>query len=84
MPTRPRPPWWPPGARTLVFVVAVDGGLLVPVLHGIDRLSVAEIAQRRSELVGRALQGKLRRDELEGATFSVSNLGPNVPIASRR
>ena len=67
------------GGAHIGFVVAVDGGLLVPVLHGIDRLSVAEIAQRRSELVGRALQGKLRRDELEGATFSVSNLGPNGP-----
>jgi pyruvate dehydrogenase E2 component (dihydrolipoamide acetyltransferase) len=61
------------------FVVAVDGGLLVPVLHDVDRLSLAEIAQRRSDVVGRALQGKLRREELEGATFSLSNLGPNGP-----
>jgi pyruvate dehydrogenase E2 component (dihydrolipoamide acetyltransferase) len=61
------------------FVVAVDGGLLVPVLHDVGRWGIAEVAQRRSDVVERALQGKLRREELEGATISISNLGPSGP-----
>lgn len=61
------------------FVVAVDGGLRVPVLHDVDRLRIAEAAQRRSDVVERALQGKLRREDMEGATLSISNLGPNGP-----
>jgi pyruvate dehydrogenase E2 component (dihydrolipoamide acetyltransferase) len=63
----------------LGFVVAVDGGLRVPVLHDVERLGIAELAQRRSEVVARALQGKLRREELEGATISLSNLGSKGP-----
>jgi pyruvate dehydrogenase E2 component (dihydrolipoamide acetyltransferase) len=61
------------------LVVAVDQGLHVPVFHGLERLGLAELARRRRDLVQRALQGKLKRDELEGATFSVSNLGKDGP-----
>ncbi len=61
------------------LVVAVENGLLVPVLHGVEQLGLAELARRRSDTVARALQGKLKREELQGATFSLSNLGARGP-----
>jgi pyruvate dehydrogenase E2 component (dihydrolipoamide acetyltransferase) len=61
------------------LVVAVDQGLLVPVFHHVEQLGLIELARRRQETVERALQGKLKREELEGATFSVSNLGAGGP-----
>jgi pyruvate dehydrogenase E2 component (dihydrolipoamide acetyltransferase) len=61
------------------LVVAVENGLLVPVLHDVEQLGLAELARRRSEAVARALKGKLKREELEGATFSLSNLGSRGP-----
>jgi len=61
------------------LVVATGDGLLVPVLHGVEQLGVVALARRRSDVVERALQGTLRRDELEGATFSLSNLGARGP-----
>jgi pyruvate dehydrogenase E2 component (dihydrolipoamide acetyltransferase) len=61
------------------LVVAVPDGLLVPVFHGVEQLGLAELGQRRREIVERALRGKLKREELEGATFSVSNLGARGP-----
>jgi pyruvate dehydrogenase E2 component (dihydrolipoamide acetyltransferase) len=61
------------------LAVAVDNGLLVPVLHNVEQLGMAELARRRADTVERALKGRLRRDELEGATFSLSNLGAGGP-----
>jgi pyruvate dehydrogenase E2 component (dihydrolipoamide acetyltransferase) len=61
------------------LVVAVDQGLLVPVFHDVERLELVELARRRMDTVERALQGRLKREELEGATFSVSNLGRDGP-----
>ena len=61
------------------LVVAVENGLLVPVLHGVERLGLAELARQRSEMVERALSGRLKREELDGATFSLSNLGARGP-----
>ncbi len=57
------------------LAVAVEDGLVVPVIHRADQQSVAEIAARRGELVGRAQAGKLRPEDLAGGTFTVSNLG---------
>ena len=61
------------------LVVAVTDGLLVPVFHDVEQLGLAELARRRSETIDRALKGRLKREELEGATFSVSNLGKGGP-----
>lgn len=61
------------------LVVAVENGLLVPVLHEVERIGLMELASRRSETVQRALSGRLKREELEGATFSLSNLGARGP-----
>ena len=57
------------------MAVATDRGLVVPVTRGAERLSIAEIAATRVELVGRARSGKLQQADLEGGTFTISNLG---------
>jgi pyruvate dehydrogenase E2 component (dihydrolipoamide acetyltransferase) len=61
------------------LVLAVDIGLLVPVLHDVERLGLIEIARRRLECVERGLKGRLKREETDGATFSISNLGAQGP-----
>lgn len=55
--------------------VAVDGGLLVPVVRNADRLGLAELAGHTADLVARARAGSLRVNELSGGTFSVTSLG---------
>ncbi len=57
--------------------VAVDteAGLVVPVVHGCDRLSVAEIDAELTRLVGRARAGSLHPDDLRGSTFTVTSPG---------
>ena len=57
------------------MAVATDRGLVVPVIRGADRLSIQEIAAARVELVDRARGGKLQQADLEGGTFTISNLG---------
>ena len=57
------------------LAVAVEEGLLVPVIHRADELSLAQLAARRSEIVARAKAGKLPLDDLSGGTFTISNLG---------
>ncbi len=57
------------------LAVAVDEGLLVPVVHNADRLGLSEIATRRSEVVTQAQAGKLKPDDLSDGTFTISNLG---------
>jgi pyruvate dehydrogenase E2 component (dihydrolipoamide acetyltransferase) len=61
------------------LVVAVESGLLVPVLHGVEQLGLAELTRRRRAIVERALTRTLKREELEGATISLSNLGARGP-----
>ncbi|TDQ52297.1 dihydrolipoamide acetyltransferase family protein [Actinorugispora endophytica] len=57
------------------IAVAVDTGLVVPVVHDTDKLPLSEIAQRSRELAGKARDGKLTPKEMSGGTISVSNLG---------
>jgi pyruvate dehydrogenase E2 component (dihydrolipoamide acetyltransferase) len=57
------------------LAVAAPQGLVVPVIRGAERLSVTEIARVRADLVGRARDNKLRAEDLEGGTFTISNLG---------
>jgi len=57
------------------IAVAAPQGLVVPVIRGAERLSVAEIARVRAEVVQRARDNKLKQDDLEGGTFTISNLG---------
>jgi len=55
--------------------VAVDEGLITPVVRDADRKGVAEIATEVRELAGRAREKKLKPEEYTGSTFSLSNLG---------
>jgi len=57
------------------IAVAAPQGLVVPVIRGAERLSLTEIAAVRGDLVGRARESKLRAEDLEGGTFTISNLG---------
>ncbi|MBW3095979.1 dihydrolipoamide acetyltransferase family protein [Pseudohoeflea coraliihabitans] len=57
------------------LAVALDDGLLVPVIHNADRKSLVEIARERIDLAARARSGQLERHEMQGGTFSLSNFG---------
>ena len=57
------------------LAVAQEGGLVVPVIHHADQLSVKQIAQARVDLVSKASSGKLRPQEIVDGTFTISNLG---------
>jgi len=57
------------------LAVAIDDGLVVPVLHRADTLSLAELATCREDLVSRAQAGKLRPPDIQGGGFTISNLG---------
>ena len=57
------------------IAVAAPQGLVVPVVRDADRRTVQEIAQVRADLVGRARESKLKLPDLEGGTFTISNLG---------
>ncbi|MCI0714373.1 MAG: 2-oxo acid dehydrogenase subunit E2 [Chloroflexi bacterium] len=57
------------------LAVAVEDGLVVPVIHDADRCSLAELASRRETIVARAHDGKLSLDDIQGGTFTISNLG---------
>ena len=57
------------------LAVAVDGGLMVPVIRNADRLSLIELSQARQALITKARSGKLAREDVDGGTFTVSNFG---------
>jgi pyruvate dehydrogenase E2 component (dihydrolipoamide acetyltransferase) len=57
------------------IAVAAPQGLVVPVIRRAESLSIQEIANARAEVVGRARDNKLRQEDLEGGTFTISNLG---------
>ena len=59
----------------LGMAVALPDGLIVPVLRNINQMGLREIRQRSEDLVERARAGRLKQDEMSGATFTVSNLG---------
>ena len=57
------------------IAVAAPSGLIVPVIRSAERLTLSQIAAARSDVVGRARDGKLRQEDLEEGTFTISNLG---------
>ncbi|KXL52364.1 dihydrolipoyllysine-residue acetyltransferase component of pyruvate dehydrogenase complex [Anaerotignum neopropionicum] len=57
------------------MAVALDEGLIVPVLKDIDKMSLEEISATAKDLAERARTNKLNMDEYKGSTFSISNLG---------
>ena len=59
----------------IAIAVATDGGLLTPVLRGVEKRSLSNIAASVRDLAERARSGKLRQEELEGGSFAITNLG---------
>jgi len=59
----------------IAVAVTTDGGLLTPVIRGVEKRSLSNLSMEIAELAGRARAGKLRQEELEGGSFAVSNLG---------
>jgi pyruvate dehydrogenase E2 component (dihydrolipoamide acetyltransferase) len=57
------------------IAVAAPQGLVVPVVRGAEHLTIPQIAAVRADLVARARDAKLRSEDLEGGTFTISNLG---------
>jgi pyruvate dehydrogenase E2 component (dihydrolipoamide acetyltransferase) len=57
------------------MAVATEDGLLVPVIHRADTLGLSEISAVRIDLVDRGRAGKLRLEDMQGGTFTISNLG---------
>jgi pyruvate dehydrogenase E2 component (dihydrolipoamide acetyltransferase) len=57
------------------IAVAIDAGLVVPVIHQAERLAIAELAAARADIVTRARASQLRQEDLDGGTFTISNLG---------
>jgi pyruvate dehydrogenase E2 component (dihydrolipoamide acetyltransferase) len=57
------------------LAVALEDGLVVPVIARADTLGLEEIAARREDLVARAQAGKLRPADIQGGVFTISNLG---------
>ena len=57
------------------FAVAVPNGLVVPVLRSAETKTIQQLAAERAEVVARIRDGKLRQEDLEGGTFTISNLG---------
>ncbi len=57
------------------LAVAVEDGLVVPVIHKANEKSLVEIASTRASLVEKARLGRLRPEDISGGTFTISNLG---------
>ena len=59
----------------VALAVAVEEGVVAPVLHGADRSSIGDLANKRRELAERAKAGRLQPADITGGTFTISNLG---------
>ncbi len=62
-------------AADVSVAVATPGGLITPIIRGADSKSLSTISAEMKDLAGRAREGKLKPEEYQGGTFSVSNLG---------
>ncbi|MBP5855562.1 pyruvate dehydrogenase complex dihydrolipoamide acetyltransferase [Marivibrio halodurans] len=59
----------------MAIAVAIDGGLITPIIKDCASKGLATISKEAKELAGRAREGKLKPEEYQGGTFSISNLG---------
>ena len=59
----------------IAVAVAIDGGLITPIVKGADLKGLAAISNEMKDLGSRAKAGKLKLEEFQGGTFSISNLG---------
>lgn len=67
----------------LGLAVALEDGLIVPVIKGADRLSLSGIALAAQDLTDRARAGRLRVDDVEGGTFTLNNAGALGTVMSQ-
>jgi pyruvate dehydrogenase E2 component (dihydrolipoamide acetyltransferase) len=63
------------GSVDIGIAVAIEDGLITPVVRGADRKGLLQISAEAAELIARAREKRLLPEEYQGATFSVSNLG---------
>ncbi|MDR2739573.1 MAG: 2-oxo acid dehydrogenase subunit E2, partial [Treponema sp.] len=63
------------GSINLGMAVATERGLLVPVIRNARALSLRQLSARAADLAGRAREGRLKAEEMDGGTFTVSNVG---------
>ena len=63
------------GSVDISVAVAIDGGLITPVIRNAQHKGLAQVAAEMKELAARARDGKLAPEEYQGGTFSISNLG---------
>jgi pyruvate dehydrogenase E2 component (dihydrolipoamide acetyltransferase) len=63
------------------IAVALEDGLVAPVVRDTDKKALGTVAAEIKDLASRAREGKLKQQELEGATFQVSNLGMYQVVA---
>ena len=59
----------------LGIAVGLDDGLIVPVVHGADKMSLSEFVVASKDVIKKAQAGKLKAAEMSGSTFSITNLG---------
>jgi pyruvate dehydrogenase E2 component (dihydrolipoamide acetyltransferase) len=59
----------------IAMAVAIDGGLITPIIRQAENKGLAQISHEAKDLAARARAGKLKPEEYQGGTFSVSNLG---------
>ena len=59
----------------IAMAVAIDGGLITPIIRAAETKGLAQISTEAKDLAERARAGKLKPEEFQGGTFSVSNLG---------
>lgn len=59
----------------IAMAVAIDGGLITPIIKNADQKSIQEISKEAKALAKKARDGKLAPEEFQGGTFSISNLG---------
>ena len=57
------------------FAADTPGGLVVPVIKDADRKGIADLARETSDLAGKAREGKLPLNDMQGGTFTISSLG---------
>ncbi len=63
------------GAAHVAVAVAIQDGLITPVVRNANQLGARDIARLTKDLIGRAKSSSLKPDEYQGGTFSISNLG---------
>ena len=62
-------------SANIAVAVATEGGLLTPVIRGVEKLSLIELNAAIADAASRARSGKIKQEEIEGGSFAVTNLG---------